>query len=141
MPLLPLHDHHLLRLRLFPTVLVELTHIQVTSARHPFLGLLDCQGRNQSQARLAVGEDPHHPRAALYLLTETFEAVCGADAPAMALREGQARKALLEMLLYVLGYLLVALLAPLPSHARSELEGLLPSRCGEDGPEVCPKLL
>ena len=36
---------------------------------------------NQPEARLAVGEDPHHPRAPLYLLVETFEAVGGADAP------------------------------------------------------------
>jgi hypothetical protein len=69
---------------------LELTHLQVTSARHPFLGLLDRQGRNQSEARLAVGEDLHHPRAALYLLVETFEAVGSADALAVRVGEGKA---------------------------------------------------
>jgi hypothetical protein len=57
------------------------------------------------------------------------------------LREAKAGEALLEMFLDVLGHLLVTFLAPLSGHARSDLEGLLPSSGGEDGPEVCPKLL
>jgi hypothetical protein len=53
------------------------------------------------------------------------------------LLETQARKALLKMLLYVLGHFLIALLAPLVGHARSDVERLLLSKCGEDGRTSC----
>jgi hypothetical protein len=52
--------------------------------------VLDAERRNQPEARLAVGEDPHHSRSALYLLVEPLQAVGGADAPPMALGEREA---------------------------------------------------
>ena len=91
-PLLRLHAHHLFHLAISGTPMVEqLLHVQVSPARQPLLRLLDCQRAYQPQARLPVREDPHHPRPALYLLVETFKAVGGMDAWAMAFREGWAQ--------------------------------------------------
>src|SRR5215204_1449487 len=88
---LPLHEHHPLHyFSLFSALLLELTHVQVAPSRLPFLRLLDAQRRHQPEARLAVGEDPHHPTAALYLLVEPLLAVGRADAPLVAL--GKARQ-------------------------------------------------
>src|SRR5215204_7582884 len=110
---LPLHEHHPLHyFSLFSALLLELTHVQVAPSRLPFLRLLDAQRRHQPEARLAVGEDPHHPTAALYLLVEPLLAVGRADAPLVALGEGQASETLLDVLLKVLCDLLVAALSP-----------------------------
>ena len=66
---LALHEQHPLHyFSLFSALLFELTHVQVAPSRLSFLRLLDAQRRHQPEARLAVGEDPHHPTAALYLL-------------------------------------------------------------------------
>src|SRR5215217_1504069 len=122
-------------------MLAQLLHIQVAPACQPLLRLLDRQRRNQPQARLPVWEDPHHPRPALYLLVETFEAVSGADAPEVALGEGQAREAFPNVLFEVAGDLLMALLAPFLGHARCDPEGLFPAPRGcEDRSQVRPKL-
>src|SRR5215218_3702823 len=117
-------------------VFLKFSHLQVASAREPLLALLHCQSCHQSQTRLAIGEDPYHPRPALYLLVETFEAVGGADTPTMTFRESQAGQTLLDVLLKVLGHLLVALLAPLLSNRRRDPEGLFPARGAEDRPKV-----
>src|SRR5215216_6156753 len=58
---------------------LEFLHVQVAPAGNPLFRLLHRQGTPQPQARLAVGEDPHHPSAPLYLLVETLQAVCGTD--------------------------------------------------------------
>ena len=59
----------------------------------------------------------------------------------MALGEGQeAGKAFLDVLFEMLCDLLYTLTSPLVGHARCDPEGLLPDRCGEDSPEVRPKL-
>ena len=52
----------------FAAMFLKFSHVQVASAREPLLALLHRQSRHQSQARLAVGEDPNHPTAPLYLL-------------------------------------------------------------------------
>src|SRR5688500_4252598 len=49
-------------------MLTQLLHVQVAPARNPLLRDLHRQSTHQSEARLAVGEDPHHPSAPLYLL-------------------------------------------------------------------------
>jgi hypothetical protein len=67
-------------------------------------------------------------------LVEPLEAVGGADASAVALRERQASEALLDVLLDVLGDLLVALLAPLLGHAGSDGQGRLLGGRSEDTP-------
>src|SRR5215207_1237169 len=102
-------------------VFLKFSHLQVASAR---------------ETRLAIGEDPYHPRPALYLLVETFEAVGGADTPTMTFRESQAGQTLLDVLLKVLGHLLVTPLAPLLSNRRRDPEGLFPARGAEDRPKV-----
>jgi hypothetical protein len=88
-PLLRLHAHHPRRLTVSgPPMVEQLLRVQVSPARQPLLRLLDRQRAYQPQARLPVREDPHHPRPALYLLVETFKAVGGVGAWAMAFREG-----------------------------------------------------
>ncbi len=65
-PLLPLHEHRPLRLAILQApVLAQIFHVQVASARHPLLRLLNRQSRHQAQTRVAVREDPHHPRTPL----------------------------------------------------------------------------
>lgn len=113
-------------------MLAQLLHVQVASARQPLLRLLDRQCRHQPQARLPVGEDPHHPRPSLQLLVEPLQPVGGADAPTGRLGEGQAGEALLDVLLYVAGDLLVALTSLPLGHAGGELEGGASVRRGED---------
>jgi hypothetical protein len=105
---LPLREYHLLSLALLvATSCEELAHVQVAPARQPFLRLFDGQRAHQPEARPPLREDPNHSCAPLELLVEPLQtvsgAVSGADAPAMALREGQARQALLDALFYVLG--------------------------------------
>src|SRR5215210_1462861 len=133
---LRLHDHRLLGLDelLQASVLTQLLHVQVAPARNPLLRYLDRQSRHKAQARLAVREDPHHSCATLYLLVEPFQRVGGADASAVALGEGQAGKAFLDVLFKMLCELLYTLTSPLLGHARCDPEGLLPGRCGEDSP-------
>src|SRR5215210_5665567 len=140
-PLLPLHEYHLLRLAILQTpMLAQLLHVQVASAGQPLLALLNRQRRHQPQARLLVREDPHHPRSTLYLLVETLEAVGGADASAVRLREGQASETLLDVLFEVLSYLGVAL-APPGRQFGSEPQSHLPARCGEHPAQAFGKLL
>ena len=74
----------------------EISHVQVAPPRDPLLALFHRQCRHETQARFLVGEDPHHTGATLYLLVETLQTVCGADAPAAALGESKAAEALLE---------------------------------------------
>src|SRR5215207_863422 len=99
--LLPIHEHHLLRLSLFAATSCQLAHVQVASASYPLLRELHRQGTREPQACLAVREDPNHPRAALYLLVETLEAIGRADTSTAAFREREAAKALLHVLLDV----------------------------------------
>jgi len=61
----------------------------------------------------------------------------GAHAPPMARGEHQTTEALLD----VLGDFRVALPTPSLGHGGSNPEGLLPGRRGEDGTQVCNKLL
>lgn len=122
-------------------MLSQLLHVQVASARHPFLGLLDGQRSHQPQARLRIREDPYQPRPTLYLLVEPLLAVGRADAPAVTLGERQAAQALFDVFLEVLGDPLVALPSPLLGHGGGEPEGLLGARLGEDRAEVGGQLL
>ncbi len=43
----------------------EQVHVEVAPPADPLLALLDGRGRRESQQARAVGEDAHHPRAAL----------------------------------------------------------------------------
>ena len=122
-------------------MLAQLLHVQVASTCNPLLRHLDRQSTHQAQTRFPVGEDPHNPSAPFYLLVESLQAVCGADAPSMALGEGQASEAFLDVLFEVASDLLVAPASPPIGHARCDPEGLLPVRRGEDRAQVRPELL
>ncbi len=64
-------------------------HVEIASAAHPLLRLLDAQRRHQPQTGLRVREDPHHPRAPLDLLVESLQAIRGAYPGPMRQGEGQ----------------------------------------------------
>ncbi len=121
-------------------ILAQLLHVQVASTRQPLLRLLDCQGCYQPQARLSVRKDPHHPSAPLYLLVEPLQGVGGADAPAVGLREGQAGKALLDVLFEMFSNLGVACTPP-GCQLGSEPNSHFPARCGEDCAQTFGELL
>jgi hypothetical protein len=80
---LDLLGHHDSQRQLIVASRFELAHVEVHPASQPLLALFDAQGGHEPQARLRVGEDPHHPRSALQLLVEALQAVGATDAQAV----------------------------------------------------------
>jgi len=107
-------------------ILLELLHVQVAPPRDPTPQIAPSPKPSLTASKTRGWEDPHHSCAPLYLLVETLLTVGGADAPPVRLRESQARKALLYVLLYVFGDLGMAF-APAVRQLASEPQRHFPA--------------